>query len=239
MRFEGHSDRVGHGGDIAGIVVVAHGHSHLREAAPRSERTGHGIEHRRGGHRGVLGEERQHQEPPDTGRAQGLQGRSDRGLSVAHPQDHLDTIPEAGRQPPFQPRRLALGVDQQRRALLVPDPSIGACGVARPKAQDDPVEQGQPQPSWQLDDPRVREELPEEVPHGARCRRRGGPEVGQEDPQGRFFAAPRRGGDVHGDRRPCGPGSVARSIRPPSRIMWRAQWAASVSSWVTSIKVVP
>ena len=174
------ADPAREGVDVAGIVVIVLDEAQLRQVAaahrPGSDRIGNARRRRRR----VLGIERQHQYPLDTGRPQRVERTGDRGLAVAHPVPHQDRMAAlaeiAGEQ-----QRLLLGPDLERRALLHPDRGVLACRFRRPDPQDEAVQDRQPDEARYLDDARIGEELGEITPHRLGRRLVGRAEVADQD----------------------------------------------------------
>src|SRR6185503_4266478 len=74
-----------------------------------------------------------------------------------------------------------LGVDGERRALRSPDCRVFPSRFLWSGPQNKTMEHRQPDPAWQLDHARVREELGEVVAHRRRRRRRRRAQIDEED----------------------------------------------------------
>jgi hypothetical protein len=76
---------------------------------------------------------------------------------------------------------LTFDMNLQRRTFGGPDRRILLCRPSRPDLEDDAVQNQPPERAWDLDDPRVGEELAKVAAYGL-CRRRGWcPQIDQQN----------------------------------------------------------
>lgn len=134
---------------------------------------------RRAGRRcaAVLGVQRDRDDVVAAGLLEAGQGEPQRGVAVAHAQDDLVALAQAGLERPRQ----RLAVQQQRRALGGPDLLVGVRAAGGPGAQDDAVQQQPAGRRVHVEHARVGQELRQVAPHGGHVGRVGGAEVDEQD----------------------------------------------------------
>src|ERR1019366_7209604 len=127
----------------------------------------------------VLRIEGQDEDPIGAFQFQGVERARDGGLTVAHrvaDGDRMTALAEVA----AEQQRLLFGPDSERRSFRHPDAGVPARRARWPQAQDDAVQQRQPEQARDLDDARVAQKLRKIAAHGARRRRIGCSEVAQQ-----------------------------------------------------------
>ena len=163
-------DRMAQRFDVAGMVGVLRDEPQFRHPAPAPQFGLDLVVDRSGRHAAVLWEQRKHQDLLGTRVAQARKALRDPRLRVQHAELHRDgcqyPFVEAGCDGIAQPGRQA----EQRRAFCGPYAAVLARAAERPRAQDDAVQDRQPERARQFDHARVPEQARQEAAH---VRRRG------------------------------------------------------------------
>lgn len=152
--------------DIAGVVVELVDEAELGHAALRAAPVVDGIDHARGGGGRVLRVALQHEHALDAFGLQRIEPRADRGIGIAHRIAHRHAV-AAPAQHVAQALRLPFAPDLERRALGQPDARVLGGRLRGPHAQDDAVQDRQPEQARDLDHARIAEEVREIAAHGA------------------------------------------------------------------------
>lgn len=179
----------GQGVDVAFVVVVFTDEAQLghppRAACPVEDRVADAA---RGG-RGVLRVQRQHQYPRGPGRPQAVQRARHRRLAVAHGPLGVDLMTPAQQGIPDR-TSLARRPHRQRRPLGCPDAAVLGGRLRRADVEDDAVQDRPPGQAWDLDDPRITQELGQIGPQRSSRRGGGSSEVDQQHAGSRGRAMP-------------------------------------------------
>ena len=209
------ADALGHGSNVARVVVKALQEAQRRNAAPLEELAGDHVEHGAAGGGRVLRVHRQHDDARETPVTQVAQGVDHRRVAIAHGPDHLH-LPAPLVQLVLQRLGHQLRVDQQRRAGLGPDGPVLLGRLLGPTGQHHGIQDGPPDEGRLLDHPPVGEELSQVAAHLRHLRLVGRAQLDQQD-----GGAGGWDGIVHGRRRSCGQ-------RGPSSVI-----SADCRGWLT------
>ena len=174
------ADAVGQRGDVAGIIMKVLHEAQGRDRAPAQELAGDHVEDGAAGRARILRIERQHQDPVEAARPQLAQRLHHRRLAIAHRPGHLDQA-TALLQLVAQRPGLLPGVDEQRRAIGLPDRAVLLARFLRAPRQHQTVQDRPPLPARLLHHPRVGQELPQVATHIRRLGRIGGAKLDQQD----------------------------------------------------------
>mmetsp|Transcript_11282 Transcript_11282/g.21799 ORF Transcript_11282/g.21799 Transcript_11282/m.21799 type:complete len:400 (-) Transcript_11282:395-1594(-) len=187
--------RLGQRSDVAGVVVVAVDEAQLGQVAGLQRPAGDVVDDAGCGGARVLRIGRQHEHTADALLLERIERRGDRRLAIAHGRRHAHPQP-AFAEAALQQLGLGFRPDLQRRAVLRPDGGVLGGRLGRPYAQDDAVQDDEPDQLGNLDHPRVGQELREVF-----AQRRGGGRLGSAE-------VAQQHGDVGGQRAGRG-GAVA------------------------------
>ncbi len=170
--------------DVGRMIVEMLDQPQLRLVAHLAHHAEDLVERGGGGGAGILRIHRQHQDALHALLAQCLHHRGDRRVAVAHRAGHHHVVPLRIEQL-LQGVRLALAVDQQRRArhvgLAQPDRLVLVRRGARAQRQDQHVEDEPPRRPRNLHHARVGQELAQVAADLARRGAVGRAEVDQQD----------------------------------------------------------
>ena len=186
------ADQVAERADVGGVVVEVPHHTQLRLVAPAGQRRRHAVDHRSRRAPRVLGIERQHEQALAARTLHPVERRRDRRFAVAHRElDHEGRAQTLAEQA-LEQLRLALGVEEQRRAVRGPDRRVARGRPLRTGGEHEAVEDRVPDRARELDYARVGQELAEIAPDGAGGRRFGRAEVDEQDAGARARARGKR-----------------------------------------------
>ena len=177
----------GQGRDVAGVVVVALHIAQLGHMALAQGPGTHRVAHAGGGGAGILWVQRQHQNARGPRRLECVKLARNGGLAVAHGGLHQHVV-AAALQRLLQQLRLRARPGQQGRALLCPDAGVFGRRLGRARAQDDAVQDGQPQQARQLHHAWITQKLPQVAAHRRRGGGLGGAQVAQQNRRARRLA---------------------------------------------------
>jgi hypothetical protein len=149
--------------DVRGVIV---------EVAYQPRALWQDVGHALGGAFGVLRVKRHHRYVADT---EARERRSNGGRAIAHSVAYGDA------ELAFKKPRLPGGVEGKGGTLGGPDRGVLLGRLCGAGAQHDAVQEGQPQPTRQLDHPRVGEEFGQIGAHGRRRGRRRRAEIDEEN----------------------------------------------------------
>lgn len=165
--------------NVGGVVMVVVDKAQLGQGAhPRSPAV-HGIKQAGGGGRRVLWVGWQHQHPGHALGLESVQLFGDRGLAVAHGVAHRYFVTCLG-EPALQAQGLFFCPDLEGRALRRPDAGVFGRRLGRPHAQNNAVQNQQPEQAGNFHHAGIAQKFGQKTPHVGCCGARRSAQVAKQ-----------------------------------------------------------